>query len=158
MKFQHQADEFWAIYRVSTCAVERRRAQFFALLAEGRSEGDVMDITKYGVRSARYVVDRYHQFGLKGLQDGRRDNRGAPRVLSADEQQALAAQLHADFEQGVVWEGKRLQEWIKEQFGKEVYLGRTYEFMRAAGFSPQKPRPQHVKGDPEAKEAFKTKS
>ncbi|THF69664.1 hypothetical protein E7T06_11020 [Deinococcus sp. Arct2-2] len=138
--------------------MERRRAQFFALLAEGRSEGDVMDITTYGVRSARYVIDRYHRLGLKGLQDGRRDNRGAPRVLTADEQQVLAAQLHADVEQGVVWEGKRLQEWIKEQFGKEVYLGRTYEFMRAAGFSPQKPRPQHVKGDPAAKEAFTTKS
>lgn len=158
MEFQHGADEFWAIYRVSTCAVERRRAQFFALLAEGRTEGDVMDITRYAVRSARYVIDRYHRLGLKGLQDGRQDNQGAPKVLTAQEQHILAAQLHADFKQGVVWEGKRLQGWIKEQFGKEVYLGRTYEFMRAAGFSPQKPRPQHVKGDEAAKEAFKTKS
>jgi transposase len=30
--------------------------------------------------------------------------------------------------------------------------------MRAAGLSPQKPRPQHVKGDPVVQEAFKTKS
>ena len=157
VEFQHQAEEFWAIYRVSTSAVERRRAQFFALLAEGRSEGDVMDITRYAVRSARYVIERYHRLGLDGLKDGRRENQGAPRVLTAEEQQVLAAQLHADFAQGVVWEGKRLQEWIKEQFGKEVYLGRTYEFMRAAGFSPQQPRPQHVKGDQAAKEAFKTK-
>jgi transposase len=146
------------VYRATNSAVERRRAQFFALLAEGRSEDDVLGLTKYAVTSARKAIERYHRLGLAGLTDGRRDNRGAPKVLTAEEQQVLAAQLHTDFEQGVVWDGKRLQEWIKEQFGKEVYLGRTYEFMRAAGFSPQKPRPQHVKGDPAAKEAFKTKS
>ncbi|WP_415791755.1 helix-turn-helix domain-containing protein [Deinococcus saxicola] len=47
---------------------------------------------------------------------------------------------------------------MQTEFGKDVYLGRTYEFMRAAGFSPQKPRPQHVGGDETAREAFKTKS
>lgn len=116
-----------------------------------------MDITQYAVRSARYVIDRYHRLGLNGLHDGRQNNRGAPRVLTADEQQALAAHLQADFEQGIVWDGKSIQQWLKEQFGKDVYLSRTYEFMRAAGFSPQKPRPQHAKGDQVAKEAFKTK-
>ena len=80
----------------------------------------------------------------------------AALLLSSISLPALADPVPS--EQGVVWEGKRLQGWIKEQFGKEVYLGRTYEFMRAAGFSPQKPRPQHVKGDEAAKEAFKTKS
>lgn len=127
-------------------------------MAEGRSEADVLSLTKYAVTSARKAIARYHRLGLAGLADGRRDNLGAPKVLTAVEQQVLAAQLHTDFEQGVVWEGKRLQGWIKEQFGKEVYLGRTYEFMRAAGFSPQKPRPQHVKGDQATKEAFTTKS
>ena len=35
IRFQHQADDFWTIYKASVCAVERRRAQFFALRAEG---------------------------------------------------------------------------------------------------------------------------
>ena len=157
IEFRHTAAEFWAVYQTTNSAVERRRAQFFALLAEGGTEDEALRLTRYAVTSARDAVERYHRLGLDGLKDGRRDNPGAPRVLTAEEQQVLAAQLHADFAQGVVWEGKRLQEWIKEQFGKEVYLGRTYEFMRAAGFSPQKPRPQHVKGDQAAKEAFKTK-
>jgi len=146
------------VYHASRSAVERRRAQFFALLAEGRSEEDVLAITRYSVRAARKIVERYHTLGLDGLSDGRAHNQGAPPVLSADEQQGLAARLEADFEQGIVWEGKRLQQWIKEQFGKEVYLSRSYEFMRAAGFSPRQFRPQHVKGDPVAQEAFRTKS
>lgn len=158
VQFRHPAGTFWAIYRSSTCAVERRRAQFFALLAEGRSESEVLDITKYAVRSARDAVKRYHNLGLPGLKDGRHANQGAPRLLTATEQQVLAAQIQQDFEQGIVWEGKQLQAWIKAQFDKDVYLGRTYEFLRAAGFSPQKPRPHHVKADGAAQEAFKTKS
>lgn len=94
---------------------------------------------------------------MAGLRDGRHTNKGAPRVLTASEQQELAAQLQRDFEQGIVWDGKKLQAWIKERFGKDVYIERTYEFMRASGFTPQKPRPKHVNSDDEAKEAFKTK-
>ena len=95
--------------------------------------------------------------GLAGLRDGRQNNRGAPRVLTAEEQQALAARLQADFEQGIVWSGKDVQMWVLEQCGKTVYLGRTYEFMQAAGFSLQKPRPRHVKGDEAVNADFKTK-
>ncbi|MBZ9753593.1 winged helix-turn-helix domain-containing protein [Deinococcus sp. HMF7604] len=99
---------------------------------------------------------RYRAMGLSGLRDGRQGNRGAPWVLTAEEQ-ALAARLHADFEQGLVWSGKEVQDWVRETTGKTVHLGRTYELMRAAGFSPQKPRPRHVNGDEVAKAAFKTK-
>lgn len=127
-------------------------------MAEGRSEQDVLEITQYAVTSARGLIDRYHRLGLAGLRDGRHDNAGAPTVLSADEQQRVAARLQADFEQGIVWDGKELQAWIKQDFGKDVYLSRTYEFMRSAGLSPQKPRPHHAKGDTALQEAFKTKS
>ena len=158
IQFQHQADDFWAIYKASVCAVERRRAQFFALRAEGRSEDEVMEITKYGVTTARLMIGRYHELRLAGLQDGRAQNRGRPRVLTADEQQALAARLKEDFAQGTVWTGQAVQAWLLAEYGKDVHLARSYEFMRAAGFSPQKPRPRHVKGDEQAKENFKTKS
>lgn len=158
IQFQHTADDFWTIYKASVCAVERRRAQFFALFAEGRSEEDVLNITKYAVTSARRMIDRYHTLGLPGLQDGRDHNTGHPRVLTADEQHALAARLHEDFAQGKVWSGLQVKAWLLAEYGKEVYIARTYEFMRTAGFSPQKPRPRHIKSDEQAKENFKTKS
>ncbi|WP_157461743.1 winged helix-turn-helix domain-containing protein [Deinococcus arboris] len=153
----HRADEFWQVYRASTCAVERRRAQFFALLAEGRALSDILTVTRYNRVTAYDLLRRYRAQGLAGLRDGRQGNRGAPRLLNAEQQQALAAQLHADFEQGLVWSGKDVQAWVREHCGKTVYLGRAYEFMRAAGFSPQQPRPRHVKGDEAAQVAFKTK-
>ena len=156
--FQHEAEVFWALYKASTDAVERRRAQFFALLAEGRGEAEVLEITRYAASTARLLVERYHGLGLHGLRDGRAENRGAPTVLTPEEQQGLAARLHSDFKQQIVWEGKQVQDWILQTYGKQVYVSRTYEFMRAAGFSPQKPRPRHINGDEAAKEAFKSKS
>ena len=50
--FQHQADDFWAIYKRSTCAVERRRSQLLALLAEGKSYTEVLAITRYSYQGA----------------------------------------------------------------------------------------------------------
>ena len=79
-------------------------------------------------------------------------------MLTADEQQGLAARLNEDFVQGMVWSGQQVQAWVLAKFGKQVHLARSYEFMRAAGFSPQKPRPRHVKGNEQAKENFKTKA
>lgn len=146
------------MYRKSTCAVERRRAQLFALLAEGKSEAEVLELTKYSVSGARLILQRYHDLGLDGLRDGRANNPGAPRVLTAEEQQALTRQLQEDFEQGIVWDGKQVQAWVEREFGKQVHLARSYEFLQAAGFSLRKPRPRHIKGDPAAQDAFRTKS
>ena len=57
--FQDQADDFWAIYKRSTCTVERRRSQLLALLAEGKSYVEVMAITQYSYQGADKIVDAY---------------------------------------------------------------------------------------------------
>ncbi|GMA16730.1 winged helix-turn-helix domain-containing protein [Deinococcus metallilatus] len=155
IQFQHSAAEFWAIYRASTCAVERRRAQFFALRYEGKSEADTLELTKYSASAARLIIQRYHKLGLAGLRDGRPLNQGAPTLLTAAEQQELAAQLREALDQGRPWDGPKVQAWLKERLGKTVHIARTYELMRAAGFSLQQPRPRHVKSDKAAKEAFR---
>ncbi|WP_373289186.1 helix-turn-helix domain-containing protein [Deinococcus aerolatus] len=56
-----------------------------------------------------------------------------------------------------MWSGKDMRTWVQAQFGKMVHLGCTYKFMRKAGFSLQKPRSRHVKGDKTAKAASKTR-
>ncbi|WP_188973350.1 winged helix-turn-helix domain-containing protein [Deinococcus aerolatus] len=114
-------------------------------------------MTQYSISGARKVLRRYHTLGLDGLGDGRADNRGAPTVLTQAEQQQFAARLREDFDQGIFWSGKMVQDWVQAHFGKTVYLSRTYEFMRLAGFSPQRPRPRHVGGDITAQDEFKSK-
>ena len=63
---QHQADEFWAIYKRSTCAVERRRSQLLALLTEGKPAAEVLAITRYSYQGANKIVDAYGAQGMTG--------------------------------------------------------------------------------------------
>jgi len=154
-KFQHEAAELWEGYQASTCAVERRRFQVLALLAEGRTRADVLAITRYSVPSYVDLVHRYNDHGLEGLQDRRHRNSGAPTLLSDAEVLLLAQTLRADYAQGIVWNGAQVQAWIKTTLGKDLYLSRAYEFLDAIGFSQQTARPRHVEADDTAQEDFK---
>ena len=55
VKFQHEAAELWEGYQVSTCAVERRRFQVLALLAEGRTSACARQL---GPRRSGYRATR----------------------------------------------------------------------------------------------------
>ena len=57
-----------------------------------------------------------------------------------------------------MWNGRRVQEWVKTTLQKDLYLGRCYEFLDAVGYSQQVPRPRHVEADQERQEDFKKKS
>lgn len=156
--FRHQAEEFWAIYRRSTCAVERRRSQLLALLAEGKSYAEVLAVTRYSYQGADKIVDAYLANGLEGIKDQRHGNRGAPTLLNDADLLLLAQTIRADIAEGGVWNGNRVQEWARITLQKDLYLGRCYEFLEAVGYSRQLPRPRHVEADPDRQEDFKKKS
>ena len=113
--FQHQADDFWAIYKRSTCAVERRRSQLLALLVEGKSYAEVLAITRYSYQGADKIVDAYEAQGLDRIKDQRHGNRGAPTLLSDADLLLLAQSIRADVAEGGVWNRNRVQEWVKTQ-------------------------------------------
>jgi transposase len=156
--FLHPAEDFWAIYTHSTCAVERRRSQLLALLCEGKSYAEVLAITRYSYQGADKVVDAYVAQGLEGIKDQRHGNRGAPTLLSDADLHLLAQMIRADIAEGGVWNGNRVQAWVKTTLQKDLYLGRCYEFLDAVGYSRQVPRPRHVEADQECQDDFKKKS
>ena len=127
--FQHQADDFWAVYKRSTCAVERRRSQLLALLAEGKPSAEVLAITRYSYQGANKIVDAYEAQGLESLKDQRHGNRGAPTLLSDADLLLLAQSIRADVAEGGVWNGNRVQEWVKTTLQKDLYLSRCYELL-----------------------------
>ena len=135
LQLQHTADKFWDIYRQSTCAVERRRAQFLAFLAEGRSREEAIQLTRYSGAGAIKVIQSYQHAGLQGLRDRREQNKGAPRLLDPQTTAQLLALLQNDHKQGQPWTAKQIQQWVKTQTGKDIYLSRAYEIIAAAGLS-----------------------
>ncbi|WP_221091377.1 winged helix-turn-helix domain-containing protein [Deinococcus aquaedulcis] len=158
MTFKHTAADFWQIYRRSTCAVERRRSHLLAFLAEGKSAAEALKLTGYSYQGADKIIDAYHVQGLSGLKDQRHQNRGAPTLLSDAELLLLAQTIRADTASGGVWNGRRVQGWMKQTLGKTLHLSRCYEFLDAVGYSRQVPRPRHIEADPIAQEAFKKKA
>ena len=117
----------------------------------------MLAITRYSYQGANKIVDAYGAQGLKGLKDQRHGNRGAPTLLS-DAELLLAQTIRADVAEGGVWNGNRVQDWVRTTLHKELYLSRCYEFLDAVGYSRQLPRPRHVEADQERQEEFKKKS
>lgn len=134
---EHGAEIFWQRFRTTADPVERRRAQFLALLAEGRPVSEILQVTGYSRVSAYALVRRYRERGLDALRDGRQNNAGAPRLLTDGQRQALKDRLEADAARNVSWSGRDVQTWLREEYGLTVHLGRTYELLRAAGFAPR---------------------
>jgi transposase len=145
---EHSAATFWQQFHATADPVERRRAQFLALLAEGRPMGEILQTTGYSRVTAYALVRRYRERGLGALRDGRQDNRGAPRLLTDGQRRALHDRLQADAGRGVLWSGRDVQTWLREQYGLAVHLGRTYELLRDAGLTPRGARTRPDAADP----------
>jgi transposase len=155
VEWKDSAKEIWEAYKKSTCAVERRRLQVLALLREGKKKSEVLAVTQYSSPHYSKVLHLYQAGGLRALQDGRRNNPGAPPLLSDEELLLLAQSIRDDYQKGDIWNGARVQQWVKEELGKDIYIARAYEFLHAIQFSQQEVRPQHANVDLAAQETFK---
>jgi hypothetical protein len=80
--FLRQADDFRDLCKRSTCAIERRRGQLLALLCEGKSYAEVLEITRYSYQGADKIVDTHGAQGLERLKDQRHGFRSALTLLS----------------------------------------------------------------------------
>jgi transposase len=157
VKTQQEVKELKEHYQRCTCAVERRRTQAIWWLVEGKTAKEVLELSAYSAKNLVDIVKRYNHKGLEGLKDGRHENPGAVRLLSDPEMLLLAQTIRKDYRKGVVWKGKQIVAWVKEELGKDIHEQRAYEFMRDIAFTLQQPRPAHVKSDPIQQEEFKKK-
>lgn len=155
---QNSVEELWQAYRHSTDAVERRRIHFIVFLATEKTREEAMELTRYSLMSALKCIKLYNNSGLPGLRDRRAENKGAPHLLDELQTQELMREIQEQYRAGTEWSGKAIQEWIKKRFDLDIYPGRAYEYLAAAGFSKKRPRPLHIRGDEAAKEEFKGKS
>ena len=92
---------------------------------------------------------------MAGLRDLRHENPGAPTLLSVEELAELGKVVREDYGQGVLWNGNRVVEWVKEKLGREIYPQRAFEYLSQVGFSKQSPRRRHRKADQVEQETFK---
>jgi transposase len=140
------AAELAVRYRAARDPVERGRWQMIWLLVSGRSLREVAEVTGSSTRWVREVARRYNEQGPDGLADRRHANPGAAPLLDAEGRAALEAALAESPPGGGLWTCAKVAAWIAARTGREaVPAQRGWVYLRRAGYSPQVPRPRHVR-------------
>ena len=114
----------------------------------------------YGLTDVFWVHPlAWHKFNSSVRYRGSgKTDQGAPTVLSDQEMLLLAQSIRADFEQGIIWRGKDVLQWVERVCNKQLHQPRAYELLSAIGFTLQVPRPSHELSNLARIEDFKKKT
>src|SRR3982751_6952448 len=109
-------------YRKARDPVERSHYQIVWLISEGRTTGEVMEVTGYSRGWIQQLARRYNAHGPEALGDARHQNPGARdrALLDRDQQRGLAEALRKPPEDGGMWNSRKVGEWIEAKTGKAV--------------------------------------
>jgi transposase len=133
----------------------RDRTHGVLLARRGHTAVEIAGMLSVSRRAVQGWVRRYNEGGLARLPDAPRPGqpRKCPRELfDAVKQRILDGPRPED---GVcTLRGPDVQRILAAEFGVVQELSATYELMHALGLEPLRPRPRHVKNDPEAMEAW----
>ena len=141
-------------FRLCQDAREKLRWQAVMLKGQGRPAADIAVICQRREDWVRRTVRRFNEEGPEGLLDGRANN-GAARLLSAEQEQQLAAAIEGPAPGGGVWTSGRVAEWCAANLQIRMSEDAGWRSLQRLGFSRQSPRPKHPDADPKAQEAFK---
>jgi transposase len=149
-------------YRKAKDPVERSHHQIVWLLSEGKTTGEVCEVTGYSPGWVRQIARRYNEWGVEGLGDRRHGNPGAKERALLDEagEAQLREALCGPPPGGGMWSGPKValaKLGIARRNGLEkVHVQRGFEYLRKLRYSPQVPRPQNASAaDASEREAFK---
>ncbi len=134
----------------------RIRAVYLALM--GHTATEIAEILGYCRRTIQNWIYAYNHQGLPGLHEA--TGRGQKSRLNPDQLQWLRQRIDegpSPEDQVCVFHAGDLQRIIKERFGICYSIRSIQRLLRKLGYRYLKPRPEHPKGDPQARVAFKKK-
>ena len=135
----------------------RIRAVYLGLM--DKTAPEIAVLLGYSRRTIQKWIQAYNQKGLEGLRDSQ--GRGTRCKLNQDQLQWLRQRIEEGprpEDEVCVFGGKDIQRIIQQQFDVKYSLSAIYSLLKRLGYSYVSSRPEHPKGDPQAREAFKKKS
>lgn len=144
-------------YRQCQNVLQSRQYQTIWLLVQGKTTSQVQQITGYSKTWIYQLVHRYNQFGLEGLQDRRKYNRGCQPLINDVHQAQLWQALQDNAPDGGLWNGRKVADWLTQITGKTISRQRGWEILRQMTFRLRVPRPCHTHSDPLEQEKYKKK-
>ena len=144
-------------FRAAADARSARHVQAIRLLAKGHAAAEVAATTAFGVRWVEKLRARYNAEGPEALGDLRRRNGRGRTVLTPALLDGLRLRLAEPPLDGGLWTSRKVAAWMAEELGlASVAVQRSWEALRAVGWSVQAPRPEHPeRATAEEQEAFK---
>ena len=149
--------ELFERYRSAEDGAEKAHLQVIWLKAQGWRTREVARSTGFKPDWVRRLVHRYNEQGPGSLGDRRAGNGREPLLSEAQRRELLAA-LGRPSPYGGLWTSAKVAQWIGERLGRRVWPQRGWVYLRDLGMTLQRPRPRHVKADPEIQAAFKKNS
>ena len=137
----------------------RDRVRAVILASRGRTAKQVAADLSASPRAVQDWVHRYNLGGLKNLPDAPRS--GQPRKCPRELFAAIKERIEAGPtpEDGVcTLRGRDVQRILREKFNVVQELSATYNLLHELGLEPLRPRPRHVKNDPEAMKAWEERA
>lgn len=159
VELYHTTEELKKLFRseADPRVATRIRAVYLALM--DKTAPQIAQLLGYTRRTIQKWVYAYNRHGIDGLREG--SGRGSRSKLNADQIQWLRQKIEEgpDPNDGVcVFHAADIQRIIKNQFGVDYHVRSVRKLLKRMGYSYVSSRPQHPKGDPEARKAFKKNS
>ena len=143
------------LYKQASGGVESRQFQIIWLLAQGKKNEEVEEITGYSRTWIYALVKRYNELGIEGLGDLRHQNRGALPLIDDVQQAQLWQVLQEKADDGGLWNGRKVADWLTSLTGRQIRRQRGWEILRQMTFRLRVPRPSHTQSDETEQIAWK---
>jgi len=155
-----RVEELEQRYRAAHEPHERTWWQILWLLARGQLAKDIAESTGYTRTWIGQIAKRYNEQGPEGMVNRQRTTSWrAPRMLSAEQQEALRAALAGPSPDGTKhWTCQAVANWMADQLGRPVSVQRGWDYLQRLKQSRQAPRPRHALAAAEQQQAFKKSS
>ncbi len=133
-----------------------RRIQAIALVRQGHSCPEIIEMTGNCRRAIQSWVAKYNAHGLEGLKEQRRSGR-RPK-LPPTKHRKFCSRIDAGpakKDSTATLYGKDIQQILEREFGVIYSLNGVYQLLHRLGYSCLAPRPRHEKADIRVQERFK---
>jgi hypothetical protein len=138
--------------------VESRRWHLLWLVSKSWTIQQASQAVGLNYDYAKDIVKAYNQQGEKAIANRRCQRTDLPShaLLNREQLEELRSSLKQPPVDKGIWTGPKVAEWIAKKTGREkVWTQRGWDYLKKCRYSPQRPRPSHVKADPEAQQEFK---
>lgn len=147
--------------RSTSEGMERSHWQIIGLLARGHPAYEVAQMTGYSAYWIGQIARRFNDEGEEALVNHRKRSRPSPQALlaTAADLDELRRAVSGPAPHGDGWNSRTVAGWLSARAGRPVSTDAALAYLHKRTWTPQTPRPRHVKAaDAAEQEAFKKPS